>query len=98
MSKGYYSSPYPSAQIVATGSSPMTFTIDGTLPQGVAMKSSYNTAILYGTPEETGTFRVTCYASNDLGIASHDITINVTEPTVITTNMLPDAVKGDISR
>ena len=96
MSRGYYSSPYPSAQIVATGSSPMTFTIDGTLPKGVAMKSSYNTAFLYGTPEETGTFRVTCYASNTLGIASHDITINVTEPTVITTNILPDAVKGEL--
>ncbi|MBR6900683.1 MAG: S8 family serine peptidase, partial [Synergistaceae bacterium] len=63
MQKGYYTTSY----IFAIGSSPMTFTFDGTLPTSMDVKSNDNFMFLYGTPTETGTFKTTVYASNDLG-------------------------------
>ncbi|MBR4197038.1 MAG: S8 family serine peptidase [Synergistaceae bacterium] len=90
MQAGYYST----SSIFAVGTSPMTFTFEGTLPKGMAVKSNDNFAFLYGTPTETGTFSATVYASNDLGVASEDVTFIVREPAVITTNFLPDAVRG----
>ncbi len=85
---------YTTSSIFAVGTSPMTFTFEGTLPKGMAVKSNDNFVFLYGTPAETGTFSATLYASNDLGTASRDLTVIVREPAVITTNFLPDAVRG----
>ena len=90
MQAGYYTT----NSIFAVGTSPMTFTFEGTLPKGMAVKSNDNFVFLYGTPAETGTFSATLYASNDLGTASRDLTVIVREPAVITTNFLPDAVRG----
>lgn len=85
---------YTTSHVFAVGTSPMTFTFEGTLPTGMAVKSNDNFVFLYGTPAETGTFSATLYASNDLGTASRDLTVIVREPAVITTNFLPDAVRG----
>ncbi len=91
MQKGYYTA----STTWAIGSSPIIFTVEGTLPKGIAVKSNDNFAFFYGTPTETGTFNATVYASNDLGRASQDVTFIVREPAVITTNFLPDALKGE---
>lgn len=91
MQKGYYTT----STTWAIGSSPITFTVEGTLPKGIAVKSNDNFAFFYGTPTETGTFNATVYASNNLGTASRDLTVIVREPAVITTNFLPDALKGE---
>ena len=47
-----------------------------------------------GIPTKTGTYNVILTVSTDTGSTSHDIAVTVTEPAVITTNFLPDAVKG----
>ena len=74
--------------------SPATITAKGTLPNGITIESDDATITFSGTPTETGTYNITINISNDTDIISRDIPITVTEPTVITTNFLPDAMKG----
>lgn len=85
---------YENNYVTLLGSCPMTFTISGDMPQGIGMTHGNFMLVFSGTPEDTGTFTFTLIASNDYGTDSRDITINVTEPAVITSYYLPDAVKG----
>ena len=92
MQKGVYST---LSNITLLGSCPITFSVSGDLPKGVRTTNGEFVHVFYGSPEEKGEFTFTLIASNDYGTASKDMTINVTEPAVITSYYLPDAVKGE---
>lgn len=85
---------YDNSRSRVFGSAPMSFDVVGELPKGISASFGRITAMISGTPEETGTFRITVYATNSEGTARFDATITVTEPARITTNLLPDALKG----
>ena len=92
MQKGVYST---LSNITLLGSCPITFSVSGDLPKGVRTTNGGFVPVFYGSPEETGEFTFTLTARNYYGTTSQDITINVTEPAVITSYYLPDAVKGE---
>lgn len=52
-----------------------SYLCDGTLPTGLSFNTS--SGIISGTPNQSGTFPVTIYASNSAGTGSLDITLNI---------------------
>ena len=80
---------------IVFGSAPMSFDVVGELPKGMSASFGRMTARISGIPEETGTYLLTIYATNSAGTARNNATLTVTEPAKITTNFLPDAVKGE---
>ncbi len=87
-----------SAQLSATGGSPMTWTVtSGTLPAGLALST---TGILSGTPTTDGTYEFTVEVSNTGGKDTKSLSITVSKSApvvvvpVITTETLPAATRG----
>lgn len=52
-----------------------SYLCDGTLPTGLSFNTS--SGIISGSPNQSGTFPVTIYASNSAGTGSLDITLNI---------------------
>jgi hyaluronate lyase len=52
-----------------------SYVCDGILPTGLSFNTS--TGIISGTPNQSGTFPVTIYASNSAGTGSLDVTLNI---------------------
>lgn len=79
------------------GSAPITFTLSGNLPEGTYIRFEDNTPIFYGTPSKLGHYHFTIIAENSCGKdeTGGAVDIDVTEPVLIATNFLPDAVKGE---
>ncbi len=76
------------------GSAPMTFTISGDIPEGTHMRYDDSTPIFYGNPTKTGHYTFSIIAENSCGKDEFAFDLNVIEPSAITTNILPEAVKG----
>ncbi len=76
------------------GSAPITFTTNGSLPEGTYMRYEDNTPIFCGKPTQTGHYTFTLIAENSRGRDESEFDLNVIEPSAITTNILPDAIKG----
>ncbi|MBR0249337.1 MAG: S8 family serine peptidase, partial [Synergistaceae bacterium] len=79
-----------------TGSSPITFTVSGDLPDNVHITSEDDVLRVYGKPTKTGHYSFTVIAENECGKGESGLTfnINVIEPIAVTTYKLPDAVAG----
>jgi uncharacterized delta-60 repeat protein len=75
---GTYGSPF-TYTITATNS-PTTFSVTGTLPAGLALGSG--TAVISGTPTESGTFNVTLGAANAGGSDTESLAITIAPVTV----------------
>lgn len=96
MQAGIHYQPSGLAAIVLPARAPLNFSVEGTLPEGITCSRDVDGVISFsGIPEKTGTYHVTLHASNELGADSRDVTITVTDPAIIATNFLPEAVKGE---
>ncbi len=72
-----------SAMLSAYGLNPITWTVSGDFPVGLTLNPS--TGIISGIPTSKDTYTFTVTASNDLGKASRDFTLIVTDvPDIIT--------------
>ncbi|MBQ7170503.1 MAG: putative Ig domain-containing protein, partial [Synergistaceae bacterium] len=84
-----------SAQLAATGDSPITWTVySGFLPTGLTLS---DTGAISGTPTTAGTYTFTVKASNSGGEATKTFTLTVVQvitAPVITTESLPSATAG----
>lgn len=80
--------------VVVDGSSPITFTTSGDLPEGTHMRFDDNTPIFYGKPTKTGHYAFTVIAENSGGKTEAEFDFYVNEPSSIATYILPEAVKG----
>ena len=76
------------------GSRPLSFNISGDIPEGMYFRYGENTVNLEGVPSKTGMYEFDILVSNDFGRDSLNILLSVVEPVYITTNLLPDAIKG----
>lgn len=85
-----------SEQITAEGAE-ITWSVSGSLPAGLAFSKD---GILSGTPETSGTFRVTIIVKNKAGVDSRNFTLIIDSATesgkapVIKTSKLPDGFIG----
>lgn len=71
-------------KLTAKGSTPLTWTTSGSVPDGLSINAS--TGELTGTPTTLGNYTFTVTVSNDYGINSENYTMNVIElPTITTT-------------
>lgn len=61
-------------EFYASGSQPVTWKIDGELPDGLALDKNGQ---ISGTPKESGTFPFTVTASNDYGTSSLALTLTI---------------------
>ena len=61
------------AELYASGTQPLTWSIDGELPEGITFKDGKIT----GTPQEAGSFPFTVTASNDYGSSSLVLTLSI---------------------
>ena len=87
--------PY-SFEFEANGEKPIAWTVEGELPEGLEFKDGK----LEGTPTAEGSFNLTVTATNDFDSATKDFTLTIASVTVvakpvITTESLPDAMKGE---
>ena len=80
--------------IAATGTEPLTFTLDvpDTLPPGLALGTDGE---LSGEPTAAGEYSFSVTATNEHGTDTHEYTINVEAPPVISTLTLPDGIVGE---
>lgn len=76
------------------GSSPMTFTISGDLPEGTQMRYEDSTPIFCGKPTKNGHYVFSVIAENSAGKGEGKFDVYVHEPSAIITHILPEAVKG----
>ncbi|MBQ6418637.1 MAG: putative Ig domain-containing protein, partial [Synergistaceae bacterium] len=87
--------PY-SFEFEANGEKPITWTAEGTLPEGLVFKDGK----LTGTPTAAGSFKLTVTATHDFDSAAKDFTLTIASVSlvakpVITTESLPDAKVGE---
>jgi len=75
--------PY-SQQLTATGTTPITWTYTGSLPDGITLGST--NGLLSGTPTAEGTFRFAVKASNTRGTATRQMTLVVSSVTYTVTS------------
>ena len=80
-----------SHQLTASGSTPLTWTIRGKLPDGLTLSPS---GLISGTPTKKGKKSFTLTASNDYGHDSKRFTLTVQAPPAITTDSLKPAAVG----
>ncbi len=66
-------------QLAATGSTKITWSVDGDLPDGMSFNASSGT--LSGTPTEDGTFDLTFTATNEVGTDSKTLSLTVGDAT-----------------
>ena len=64
-----------SQTLVATGDTPITWTVSGTLPAGLSLDAA--TGIISGTPTAQGTSNFTVTATNDYGSDSKEFTLTI---------------------
>ena len=84
-----------SAVLSAYGLTPITWTVSGDFPEGLSLDSG--TGAISGTPTSKDTYTFTIIASNDLGTASRDFTIIVTDIPEITTTTVTGYVGYEMS-
>ena len=82
-------------RIPVLGTPHISLGVSGTLPESVNFVSEDYTAVFSGIPSKNGTYTATVTASNQYGSASAEVTLTITDPAIITTAVLPDAVTGE---
>lgn len=82
-------------RIPVLGTPNLTLGFSGDVIPGVDFMNEEYTATLTGFPTTKGEYKAVITASNDYGFASADLIITITDPAVITTSVLPDAVVGN---
>ena len=94
LAKGELSVPYSSGLKLTKGSTPITWSVTGTLPEGLSLNTS--TGIISGTPMsyKSSGFKVKITASNGAGEKSKSVKLKVkgTKPKI--TASLPSATQG----
>ncbi len=81
--------------IPVLGTPEFSLDIAGTLPMSTDFVKEYSTAVITGIPAENGVYRSIITATNQFGTASTELIIAVTDPAVITTAVIPDALVGE---
>ena len=64
-------------QFEASGTAPITWTYEGSLPQGLALSAL---GLLYGTPTKGGNYTITVKALNSVGDDTKSFTLNILVP------------------
>lgn len=84
-----------SSGLKVTGSTPITWSIEGNLPDGLTLDTS--TGIISGTPTSYAKsgYKITLTATNDGGSKSKKITLKVNGKTPKITAKLPQAIAGE---
>lgn len=77
--------------LTASGTTPITWTLKGRLPQGLTLSPS---GLISGTPQKAGKFTFTVQAANDYGSDTHKFTLQVLDPANIITASLKPATFG----
>ena len=86
---------YDRKAIAVLGSLPISYNgFEGKIPDGMSVDCYMNSIVITGCPTKSGDCEAIFYVSNDLGQASVDVRFYVLSPTIITTYVLDDAVKG----
>ena len=82
-------------RIPVLGTPSLTLGVSGDLPASVDFYGERLTATFAGIPSANGEYKAVITASNDYGYASADLILTIVEPSIIATNVLPDAVVGE---
>ena len=93
LSDGKMSEPY-SQTLVAEGDVPITWSIVGSLPDGLTLSGS---GVISGTPTAAGTFNFTVKAANSVGSDTQELRVTINPAPVapiITTTSLPNGMPG----
>ena len=83
-------------RIPVLGTPEVTFTYAGAFPENVSFTAEDLTAVFTGSPTKTGTYSGVLTATNIYGTTTANVIITVSDPAVITTSTIPDAVKGEV--
>ena len=81
LGKGMVGQYYSSSLTLKQGTKPITWSIEGTYPNGLKFDTS--TGILSGTPSEKWNAKVKITASNSEGSKSKKVRLTITEPSII---------------
>lgn len=84
-----------SLYIPVMGVGPLSIDCSGDLPPGVEFSRTNYTAIFSGIPTKKGEYKLTLTAENAYRKAIAFVTLTITDPAIITTNMLPPAIVGE---
>ena len=80
-----------SLQLTASGTTPITWTHTGSLPDGLTLSES---GLISGTPTKAGSSTFTVTATNSIGNDSRKFTLQVLDPVNITTSSLKTGTIG----
>ena len=81
---------YTTTTLAATGSTPITWSVSGTLPPGLSLSND----VISGTPTAAGTYSFTVTATNNYGSDNKIYTVTIGLAPSITTPSLPDGTVG----
>ena len=81
--------------IPVLGTPEFSLDIAGSLPVSTDFVKGHSTALITGIPAENGVYRSVITAANKFGTARTELVLAVTDPAVITTATLPDALVGE---